>query len=266
MWPTLRKQASHTRRAGVPRVHSPPPGYRGRHAVHARVLQAPPGGRRRYLRRYGCPQHANTSFGASFFSFHSNPVPPASRGSPGPLGCVGTNARSRATPGRRTAAPRCHPPAGRGWARPPTFTVHFRVEGGRQGALLRKCVESRAASPCLAAQCTSPRVMPLRGRVRRRFGDVVATWWRRGVFTDCPTLYSISHTLFTQLSHTSLTLSLADSRSHITPHHQSCKRRCRCPAGRRSTRAWQGLTLVHYSAQLEPFLTQKHTLNTPYTP
>ena len=27
----------------------------------------------------------------------------------------------------------------------------------------------------------------------------------------------------------------------------------------------QGLTLVHYSAQLEPFLTQKHTLNTPNT-
>ena len=28
----------------------------------------------------------------------------------------------------------------------------------------------------------------------------------------------------------------------------------------------QGLTLVHYSAQLEPFLTQKHTLNSPDTP
>ena len=28
----------------------------------------------------------------------------------------------------------------------------------------------------------------------------------------------------------------------------------------------QGLTLVHYSAQLEPFLTRKHTLNTPATP
>jgi hypothetical protein len=28
----------------------------------------------------------------------------------------------------------------------------------------------------------------------------------------------------------------------------------------------QGLTPVHYSAQLEPFLTQKHTLNTPITP
>jgi hypothetical protein len=28
----------------------------------------------------------------------------------------------------------------------------------------------------------------------------------------------------------------------------------------------QGLTLVHYSAQLEPCLTQKHTLNTPYHP
>ncbi len=28
----------------------------------------------------------------------------------------------------------------------------------------------------------------------------------------------------------------------------------------------QGLTLVHYSAQLEPFLTQKHTLNTRNTP
>jgi len=28
----------------------------------------------------------------------------------------------------------------------------------------------------------------------------------------------------------------------------------------------QGLTLVHYSAQLEPFLTQKRTLHTPNTP
>jgi len=28
----------------------------------------------------------------------------------------------------------------------------------------------------------------------------------------------------------------------------------------------QGLTLVHYSAQLEPFLTQKHILNTRNTP
>jgi hypothetical protein len=28
----------------------------------------------------------------------------------------------------------------------------------------------------------------------------------------------------------------------------------------------QGLTLVHYSAQLEPFLTQKHTITTPNTP
>jgi hypothetical protein len=28
----------------------------------------------------------------------------------------------------------------------------------------------------------------------------------------------------------------------------------------------QGLTLVHYSAQLEPFLAQKHTPNTPVTP
>jgi hypothetical protein len=27
--------------------------------------------------------------------------------------------------------------------------------------------------------------------------------------------------------------------------------------------ARQGLTLAHYSAQLEPFLTQKHTFNTP---
>jgi len=27
-----------------------------------------------------------------------------------------------------------------------------------------------------------------------------------------------------------------------------------------------GVTLVHNSAQLEPFLTQKHTLNTPDTP
>jgi hypothetical protein len=30
--------------------------------------------------------------------------------------------------------------------------------------------------------------------------------------------------------------------------------------------AWQGLTLVHYSAQVEPFLTQKHTLHTPKAP
>ena len=29
---------------------------------------------------------------------------------------------------------------------------------------------------------------------------------------------------------------------------------------------WQGLTLVHYSAQLEPFLAPKHTLNTLDTP
>jgi hypothetical protein len=28
----------------------------------------------------------------------------------------------------------------------------------------------------------------------------------------------------------------------------------------------QGLTLVHHSAQLEPVLTQKHTLNTPNIP
>jgi len=28
----------------------------------------------------------------------------------------------------------------------------------------------------------------------------------------------------------------------------------------------QGLKLVHNSAQLEPFQTQKHTLNTPHTP
>jgi len=27
----------------------------------------------------------------------------------------------------------------------------------------------------------------------------------------------------------------------------------------------QGLTLVHFSAQLEPYVTQKHTLNTPNT-
>ena len=27
----------------------------------------------------------------------------------------------------------------------------------------------------------------------------------------------------------------------------------------------QGLTLVHYSAQLKPFLTQQHTLNIPNT-
>jgi len=34
----------------------------------------------------------------------------------------------------------------------------------------------------------------------------------------------------------------------------------------RSAAFMQGLTLVHYSAQLEPFLLQKHTLNTPNTP
>jgi pimeloyl-ACP methyl ester carboxylesterase len=28
----------------------------------------------------------------------------------------------------------------------------------------------------------------------------------------------------------------------------------------------QGITLVHFSAQLEPFLTRKHTQNTPNTP
>jgi hypothetical protein len=30
-----------------------------------------------------------------------------------------------------------------------------------------------------------------------------------------------------------------------------------------SERGLQGLTLVHFLAQPEPFLTQKHTLNTP---
>ena len=30
--------------------------------------------------------------------------------------------------------------------------------------------------------------------------------------------------------------------------------------------ARQGLTLVHYPAQLVPFLTETHTLNTPNTP
>ena len=35
------------------------------------------------------------------------------------------------------------------------------------------------------------------------------------------------------------------------------------PAGSASS---QGLTLVHHSAQLEPFLTQKHTLCTPSAP
>jgi len=33
-----------------------------------------------------------------------------------------------------------------------------------------------------------------------------------------------------------------------------------------SSSSSQGLTLVHYSAQCEPFLTQKHTLITPTTP
>ena len=33
-----------------------------------------------------------------------------------------------------------------------------------------------------------------------------------------------------------------------------------------SSTAEQGLTLVHFSAQPEPFLTQKHTLNTLITP
>jgi len=34
----------------------------------------------------------------------------------------------------------------------------------------------------------------------------------------------------------------------------------------RWTRAWQGLTLVHLSAQLEPCLSQENTLNTPLHP
>jgi len=39
------------------------------------------------------------------------------------------------------------------------------------------------------------------------------------------------------------------------------------PAAAASTAAaGSGLTLVHFSAQLESFLTQKHTLNTPQTP
>jgi len=32
------------------------------------------------------------------------------------------------------------------------------------------------------------------------------------------------------------------------------------------SREGQGLTLVHYSAQLEPYLTNLHTLDTPDTP
>jgi hypothetical protein len=42
-----------------------------------------------------------------------------------------------------------------------------------------------------------------------------------------------------------------------------------CSAGESSkvSRAvQQGLTFVHYSAQLKPFLTKKHTLNTPNIP
>jgi hypothetical protein len=33
-----------------------------------------------------------------------------------------------------------------------------------------------------------------------------------------------------------------------------------------STASMQGLTLVHFSAQLEPCLTQENTLHTPNTP
>jgi len=35
------------------------------------------------------------------------------------------------------------------------------------------------------------------------------------------------------------------------------------PSSRLRSATWQGLTLVHFSAQPEPFLKQKHTLNTP---
>ena len=38
------------------------------------------------------------------------------------------------------------------------------------------------------------------------------------------------------------------------------------PAADDDGAARQGRTLVHYSAQLESFLTQKHILNTPNTP
>jgi len=41
-------------------------------------------------------------------------------------------------------------------------------------------------------------------------------------------------------------------------------RRTPCPP--RSRRRRQGLTLVHFSAQSEPFLTQEHTLSTPCPP
>jgi len=41
----------------------------------------------------------------------------------------------------------------------------------------------------------------------------------------------------------------------------------RCAGGVfESLASFQGLTFVHYSTQLEPFLTQKHTINTPNTP
>jgi hypothetical protein len=56
---------------------------------------------------------------------------------------------------------------------------------------------------------------------------------------------------------------------------ERCRGRCccssHCSGSRCCTRGGvpapaQGLTLVHYSAQLEPFVTQKHTRHTPNTP
>jgi hypothetical protein len=45
----------------------------------------------------------------------------------------------------------------------------------------------------------------------------------------------------------------------VLPGRKAAAARGRAPAR-------QGLTLVHYSARLEPFLTQKHTRNTPTDP
>jgi len=59
-----------------------------------------------------------------------------------------------------------------------------------------------------------------------------------------------------------------ETRSASTPPAELPARSsaARRPSTAPHTTTNQGLTLVHYSAQLEPFLTQKHTLNTPNTP
>ena len=52
----------------------------------------------------------------------------------------------------------------------------------------------------------------------------------------------------------------------MDPGSQAQVRCPRCDEVGRPRSSWQGLTLVHFSAQPEPFLSQKHTLNTPYPP